>query len=1235
MSFPRHALALFALATLLTAGLHAGSVIQMPASSSDPNPIGTVYGTTPLTAGQTFPASIDTYAIFTRPTAIPTDVTYWVVSKAGTNILRVLNNTFQPLSSVNLGTNSAAAAMSPDGNRFVMITGTTLRIYNAATLEQVPLNNNPDVGLSPSEVVISHDSKLAFIMSGLGQKVTAFDLTNNQVVGSIPLPGITTGFVTIAPNGLLYVSAQNKILEINPKAVPFDSTAIRRQFTLTGNVGKVSFTPDGTRALAANQNTSVGPVLYYINIADSAGGIVTVPTSDPVLAGNFIDKIYITGNNRAYGISTANSTAPKKLFQITLPDLPAPGVNIQVPTVVEAFFGSLSTIPIVEGLAFSREYPAAKQLFVSAPLATLPSSLVPSVLYQIDTINNNLQSQVNLPYAPGFIQFVDPVQSANTAAVGQVITLNNGQPAIPVNSKSLPIGVKVMTANGEPIFGLPVVFSANVQGASFEGGNTVNTNADGYAFVTVIAPPTSGTFSITATPSGSSFVVGFTLVSGASTGGGGGGGGGPIGTTLDIVDGDGQIIRSGSPAPKPMILRVLDAAGKPQGNVQITWTVTQGTGYFLEGTNVGESIVDKVTTTDATGTTQNTFQAPVFTASFGDVAVQSVVTASTVAQSVNLYTTTIALVGSDGNPVTNPGQEIRLNGVPFDQSQPDVFEIVGKVGETLLGAIKVRYTMPHPRTGSPIQNASFSLSSDKAPDVGPGARCVPKANPLSGVDGIASCDVQLTGKAGTALLTLDLAGIGAKYVNLKVTPGDATNLVIVQGNGQSVKPGDIVPAAFQARVTDAAGNPLQGYIVRWQVLTGSATFGSSGSGTTSQDTTSNAQGIVSVTVKAGNSPGPVSIRANIVVSSAPTASANFGLSVIQTATTVRKPATGSGDNQSAFTNANFPSALVVEVLDATSTPVLGATVDFAIVSGTATLTSAASVQTSASGRAQVTVRAGANAGPITIRATVPSLTPVTFTLNVNLPGPVIGINSFRNAASGEFGAVTPGGLVTITGDGVAPGVNGIIYGSGLLGAWPTRLNGVEVQFGNTLAPIYRLANLDGVQSVTVQVPFDLQPNTQIAVILRSGGGSTTVSSLPVVDYQPGLFETIDQNNRRYAVAIRSNGTYVTPENPARTGEIIRIFVTGLGQTAPSIIAGQTGSGQVVLAEIVVGLNDAGVRVVSSTYSPNLVGIYEVAFEVPAATPQSQLGPTRPLAVVAVRPNGQFVYGNGSNMAVSQ
>lgn len=1234
MHFLRSALALFALATTSAGLLGAGTVIQTPAPGSDPNPIGTAYGTTPLTAGPTFPASTDTYAIFTRPVNNPADTTYWVVSKSGTSILRVLSNTFQPIQTVNLGTSSTAAAMTPNGLRFLIITGTTLRIFDAATIQQVQIGNL-DIGLTPTDIVISPDSKRAFVMDGLGQKVTAIDLTSNTVIGQAgPFVGINSGYVAMSPSGLLYVSAQTNnssvVYELNPNADPFDLTNAKlRQFSVTGKVGKLHFTPDGTRALAANENQPTGAVLYFFNLADSGGGTAILSNSEPLVAGVTFDKLYIIGNSLAYGISSGSSTPSKKIYQILLADLPAPGANLQAPQVSEPIFGSLGVPQIVEGIAFSREYPIAKRMFISSPLSTLPNSLVPSVMYEIEVANKNKAYEVSLPFVPGFAKYVDPIPSSTTASVGQVLTVNPNAAVLPVSSKSMPFGVRVLTAAGEPIFGLPVTFAANVAGITFATGNTVSTNGDGYAFVVLNTPATAQSFSVTATPAGSSFVTGFsfTIGSGGNPGGGGGGGGGTVGSSIEVVSGDGQIVPSGNPSALPLKVKVTDASGKPQGNVTVTWTITQGVGFLIDGTGAGDGSSTRTTTTDATGITQNTFQTTPVTSDFGQVATQTVVNVSTVAGSVNMYMTNIALIVS-GQPPGPIDAQIRLNGADFSSDpEPAEYTIRGKVGQTINGAIKVRFAYPFPGSG-PIPNAGIEVQNLDDLTRSPGLKCLPRPVPLSGTDGVAVCDAQLIGKAGNGSIKLLMGANRERNIGLIVTPGDPSNLVIVQGNGQTVKPGETATGAFQARVTDAAGNGLQGFTVRWEILSGSASFVATGSGF--QDTTSNASGLVTVNVKAGNTPGPVQVRATLVASGQ--ISASFGMQIVQTAATLRKVAAGSGDNQAAFTNANFASALVVEVLDANGSPVQNANVDWTLVSGAGTLTGSTPTLTGASGRAQMTVRAGATPGPITVRASAGNLASVTFNLTVNLPGPVVGLNSFRNAASGEFGSVTPGGLVTIIGEGIAQGLVGAVTAGSPIGGWPLRLNGVEVQFGNTLAPVYRVANIDGVQSVTVQTPFDLTPGAPVTVIIRSGGGSTTVAGVPVVDYQPGIFETIDQNNRRYAVAIRPNGTYVTPENPARTGEIIRIFVTGLGQTTPAITAGQTGSGQAVAVQIITGLNDAGIRTVSATYATNLVGLYEVAFEVPAGT---QTGPARPLAVVVARPNGQWAYGNGSNIAVAQ
>jgi uncharacterized protein (TIGR03437 family) len=93
------------------------------------------------------------------------------------------------------------------------------------------------------------------------------------------------------------------------------------------------------------------------------------------------------------------------------------------------------------------------------------------------------------------------------------------------------------------------------------------------------------------------------------------------------------------------------------------------------------------------------------------------------------------------------------------------------------------------------------------------------------------------------------------------------------------------------------------------------------------------------------------------------------------------------------------------------------------------------------------------------------------------------------------------------------------------------------------------------------------------------------------------------DGRRYAVLQREDGSFVSNTNRAQRGERIRLYATGLGQTIPLTGTNRAGRiGQAVFAPIVVGINNAGVNVVSSETLPGVVGVYVVTFVVPADAP---------------------------------
>jgi uncharacterized protein (TIGR03437 family) len=140
----------------------------------------------------------------------------------------------------------------------------------------------------------------------------------------------------------------------------------------------------------------------------------------------------------------------------------------------------------------------------------------------------------------------------------------------------------------------------------------------------------------------------------------------------------------------------------------------------------------------------------------------------------------------------------------------------------------------------------------------------------------------------------------------------------------------------------------------------------------------------------------------------------------------------------------------------------------------------------------------------------------------------------------------------------------------------------------------------------VQVPFELQPGTANVTVTIPGGGSTTVPNVPIQAVSPGIFTMLDPlNNQSLAVATRPDGSYVSSVNPARRGEVVRVYATGLGQTSPGTATNRGGApGQRVAASLVVGVNNAGARLVSAELLPGVVGVYVVAIEIPVDTPAS-------------------------------
>ena len=170
---------------------------------------------------------------------------------------------------------------------------------------------------------------------------------------------------------------------------------------------------------------------------------------------------------------------------------------------------------------------------------------------------------------------------------------------------------------------------------------------------------------------------------------------------------------------------------------------------------------------------------------------------------------------------------------------------------------------------------------------------------------------------------------------------------------------------------------------------------------------------------------------------------------------------------------------------------------------------------------------------------------------------------------------------------------------------PFQTGGTSVDFGGVPAPILGLSRIStpgtgGDQALVVQVPFELPPGWT-AVTVRSGGVPSTARRVLVLPATPGAFQVKMADGRYRALLLHGDGSLVDLEHPARRGETLHALTTGLGPLDPPVGTNSLG-GPVpskVVHELIIGVNDGGVPLVSATYRAGTVGVEDVAFRIPA------------------------------------
>ena len=200
-----------------------------------------------------------------------------------------------------------------------------------------------------------------------------------------------------------------------------------------------------------------------------------------------------------------------------------------------------------------------------------------------------------------------------------------------------------------------------------------------------------------------------------------------------------------------------------------------------------------------------------------------------------------------------------------------------------------------------------------------------------------------------------------------------------------------------------------------------------------------------------------------------------------------------------------------------------------------------------------------------------------------------GIVNASNYAPGPF---APNSVVSIFGANLARSTQAATPGSVV----PLELNFVRVYVQEELVPLLFVS--EG------QINFLMSPVAKagpVHVRVATEGQSGPDIIINVVDCAPTLFPTAGD----YALATSADNKLLSPDAPAHGGDIVVIYLTGLGRTNPSFFAGEIPKTAArILASLKITLGTMSVDPIYIKYAglaPGWAGLYQLNLEIPKDT----------------------------------
>ena len=200
---------------------------------------------------------------------------------------------------------------------------------------------------------------------------------------------------------------------------------------------------------------------------------------------------------------------------------------------------------------------------------------------------------------------------------------------------------------------------------------------------------------------------------------------------------------------------------------------------------------------------------------------------------------------------------------------------------------------------------------------------------------------------------------------------------------------------------------------------------------------------------------------------------------------------------------------------------------------------------------------------------------------------------------------------------VAPGGIGSIFGSELADdrliagdvPLPFELGGARVRVDGWEAPLFFVSSTQ----INFQVPFEVTSPGEVNVVVTRNGEDSPIEPATIAEFAPAVF--INPNSGEPIIQRHPDEALITAADPAKPGDVLIIFVTGIGGVSnPPATGAATADSPLARARVtpVVTLGGEAAKVFFAGLTPRFAGLGQINIQLPESLVTT--GATMPLVI---------------------